>query len=215
MALEAFNSYHSYLNAIEQLNDAERGRLWTALLEYSSTGTISELRGNERFVFPQMKWQIDRDKETYDALCKERSKAGKRGAASRWQTDNSDGKDSKSHFCNGKDSYNKDKDNDKDNLNLQKQRESTSNSARNSAPPCPSVFEVADYCTSRKSSVDPQAFVDYYESRDWTQKSGEPVRDWKALVRVWESRDKHRPAKEPQPDSADANKTPWNGVDDL
>lgn len=30
MALESFNAYHSYLKAIEPLNDAERGRLFTA-----------------------------------------------------------------------------------------------------------------------------------------------------------------------------------------
>ena len=30
MALESFNAYHSYLKAIEPLNDAQRGRLFTA-----------------------------------------------------------------------------------------------------------------------------------------------------------------------------------------
>ena len=63
MALESFNAYHSYLKAIELLNDAERGRLFTACLQYSMTGEAPELKGNERFVFPSMAAQIDRDKE--------------------------------------------------------------------------------------------------------------------------------------------------------
>lgn len=79
MALESFNAYHSYLTAIEPLNDAERGRLFTALLIYSSTGEVPDLRGNERFVFPQMKWQIDRDKGSYDDFCARQSENGKKG----------------------------------------------------------------------------------------------------------------------------------------
>ena len=55
MALNSFNAYHSYLKSIEPLNDAERGRLFTALLEYSSTGAEPELRGNERYIFPMMR----------------------------------------------------------------------------------------------------------------------------------------------------------------
>lgn len=35
MAREYFCAYHSYLAAIEPLNDEERGRLFTALLQYS------------------------------------------------------------------------------------------------------------------------------------------------------------------------------------
>lgn len=61
MAVEYFNAYHSYLKSIEPLNDAERGRLFTALLIYSATGAAPDLRGNERFLFPTMKEQIDRD----------------------------------------------------------------------------------------------------------------------------------------------------------
>jgi hypothetical protein len=79
MALESFNAYHSYLTAIEPLNDAERGRLFTALLIYSSTGEVPDLRGNERFVFPQMKWQIDRDKGNYNDFCARQSENGKKG----------------------------------------------------------------------------------------------------------------------------------------
>ena len=82
MALQSFNAYHSYLKSIEPLNDAERGRLFTALLEYSSTGTVPELRGNERFVFPMMKEQIDRDKSQYVKKCE----ANRKNINIRWNT---------------------------------------------------------------------------------------------------------------------------------
>lgn len=57
-----FCAYHSYLENMELLNSEERGRLFTALLEYSKDGTLIPLTGNERFVFPGIRSQIDRDK---------------------------------------------------------------------------------------------------------------------------------------------------------
>lgn len=53
-----------YLDALELLDDAEKGRLFTALLEYARSGEVPQLIGNERFMFPVMKVQIDRDNET-------------------------------------------------------------------------------------------------------------------------------------------------------
>ena len=87
MALESFNAYHSYLDAMEELNDAERGRLFTALLIYSSTGEAPELRGNERFVFPSMKSQIDRDIGKYKRKCeKNRANGEKANGTDRQRT---------------------------------------------------------------------------------------------------------------------------------
>lgn len=108
MGLESFNAYHSYLKTIEPLNDAERGRLFTACLEYSMTGEAPELKGNERFVFPSMAAQIDRDKEKYTARCRKNSE----NVSKRWNTVVYDGK---SRIPNDtKHTKDKDKDKDKD-----------------------------------------------------------------------------------------------------
>ena len=66
MAREYFKAYHSYLESIEPLGDAERGRLFTALLTYSRTGIVPELQGNERFVFPTLKSNIEREIASYE-----------------------------------------------------------------------------------------------------------------------------------------------------
>lgn len=79
MGMEYFKVFNSYLESIGMLNDAERGRLFTALLEYSSTGTVPELSGNERFIFPAMRGQIDRDRAAYESTCKINSRNGKKG----------------------------------------------------------------------------------------------------------------------------------------
>ena len=74
-----FKAWHSYLESIEPLNDAERGRLFTALLKYSAQGTVEKLSGNERFVFPTMKANIDREMEKYAENAEKNKENGKRG----------------------------------------------------------------------------------------------------------------------------------------
>ena len=68
-----------YLDAIEPLGDAERGRLFTALMQYARTGEAPQLSGNERFLFPMMRAQIDRDSAEYKDYCEKQAENGKKG----------------------------------------------------------------------------------------------------------------------------------------
>lgn len=68
-----------YLEAVEPLGDAERGRLFTALLQYARTGEAPHLGGNERFLFPMMRAQIDRDSAEYKDYCEKQAENGKKG----------------------------------------------------------------------------------------------------------------------------------------
>lgn len=63
MSREYFIAYHDYLKIMEDLSDAEFGRLFRAALLYSAEGKTVELRGNERFLFKVLKNRIDKDKE--------------------------------------------------------------------------------------------------------------------------------------------------------
>ena len=52
----------------------------------------------------------------------------------------------------------------------------------------PTVEEVKAYCLERGNGIDPAAFVNHYEAKGW--KIGKsPMKDWKAAVRTWESRE--------------------------
>lgn len=79
MAREYFPAYHSYLEAMEELTDAEKGRLFTACLLYSKTGEAPQLSGNERYLFPAFRSQIDRDNEEYAKKCAKNRKNGELG----------------------------------------------------------------------------------------------------------------------------------------
>lgn len=74
-----FCAYHSYLENMELLNSEERGRLFTALLEYSKDGTLIPLTGNERFVFPGIRSQIDRDKAQWEQIDNVKTANGRKG----------------------------------------------------------------------------------------------------------------------------------------
>ncbi len=49
----------------------------------------------------------------------------------------------------------------------------------------PTVEEVRNYCLERKNNVDPERFVNFYESKDWFVGKNK-MKDWKAAVRTWE-----------------------------
>lgn len=79
MAREYFCAYHSYLQSMKQLSDAEVGRLFRAMLRYSETGELDKLYGNERFVADTIVAQIDRDKQQYAKKCATNRENGAKG----------------------------------------------------------------------------------------------------------------------------------------
>lgn len=83
MSMTYIKLFIDYLDAIEPLGDAERGRLFTSLLEYAKSGEAPQLSGNERFIFPMIRAQIDRDRAAFDAesqrISEARREAGRKG----------------------------------------------------------------------------------------------------------------------------------------
>lgn len=51
--------------------------------------------------------------------------------------------------------------------------------------------EVKAYCIERGNNIDPEYFFDYYQGRGWMS-GKDPITDWKAIVRLWEKRDKSK-----------------------
>lgn len=49
----------------------------------------------------------------------------------------------------------------------------------------PSLEEVKQYCIERKNNVNPEAFINHYESKGWMVGKS-PMKDWKAAVGTWE-----------------------------
>ena len=49
----------------------------------------------------------------------------------------------------------------------------------------PSIEEVRGYCLERGNNVDPEKFLDFYESKGWMVGKNK-MKDWRAAVRTWE-----------------------------
>ena len=49
----------------------------------------------------------------------------------------------------------------------------------------PTLEEVRAYCQERNNTVDPEKFIDFYESKGWLVGKNK-MKDWKASVRTWE-----------------------------
>lgn len=93
------------LNMIEPLNNEERGRLFTALLQYAQTQETPALEGNERFLFPTFRAQLDREAANYQTLCQTNRANGSLGGRPRKKPDG---------FSETQKSQDKEKDKDKE-----------------------------------------------------------------------------------------------------
>lgn len=174
MPREYFCAYHSYIESMEQLTDAERGRLFTACLFYSKTGEAPQLSGNERFVFPAMRSQIDRDIQNYEDFVKKQSENGKKGGRPRKPTES---QKTQPFFEKPKKGKEKEKEKEISPLNPPRGK-------RERFTP-PTVEDVAAYCLERKNGIDPEEFVSFYASKGWKVGTS-PMKDWRAAVTTWE-----------------------------
>lgn len=86
--MEYLKVWTSFRQVIAPLNDAEKGRLFDAMLMYAETGEEpSEFEGNERFLWQVAKQDIDRTAQKCEALRKNASAGGFQKAKNRLAND--------------------------------------------------------------------------------------------------------------------------------
>ena len=68
-----------------------------------------------------------------------------------------------------------------------KEREKRESTSSRFVPP--SLDEIILFCEEKEIGVDPETFVNYYESNGWMV-GNHKMKDWKAALRTWEKRDK-------------------------
>lgn len=105
--------FTDFADAMEELGDAERGRLFTAMLKYAETGAAPDFRGNERFIWPVAKLQIDR----MAAECEGRAKTSRENGSKGGRPKKTQGNPKNpAGFLKTQKSQDKDKDKDKENI---------------------------------------------------------------------------------------------------
>ena len=159
----------SFREVISPLNDAEKGRLFDAMLLYAETGEEPrDFRGNERILWPAAKQDIDR--------MTQRSETNKANGSKTKQNEANESEVERTEAAPSIKKRNIKKDIEKENI-------LTDVKEKRFTPP--SVEEVSAYCLERGNSVDAQTFVDFYTTKGW-RVGKDPMKDWKACVRTWE-----------------------------
>jgi hypothetical protein len=187
--MEYLKIWTSFAEILEPLNDAERGRLFSAMLQYAAKGTVIEFKGNERYVWPIAKQNLDQAAQKVETLRRNGARGGRPSKAEETSENQTEPDESKENQTKANESLNVNvnvnvKDNDKD-----KDKDKASTKRTRFSPP--TVDEVSEYCKERNNKVDPQTFVDFYAASGW-MRGKTPIRDWKACVRTWEQRDDQR-----------------------
>ena len=167
--------YMSYLHSLSPFTDSERGRLMMAMMNYAATGEVPQFDGNERFIWPSLQMQIDRDIENYQAKCSRNRENGAKGG----RPSKKPGvmTETERFLEKPKKPKETEKEREKDNIGADKPP------TRSKFSP-PSVDEVNMYCQEKGLSIDAQRFVDYYESNGWMVGRNK-MKDWRAAVRNW------------------------------
>ena len=189
--------FTDFLEVAEGLSDGALARLFRAMLRYALDGTEPQMKSSERALWTVARQNIDRETAAYESKVKHLQR-GRSSVSKTTRSVSEEDKDKEKE---------KDKDKDKDN-----ERES-----RGAAPPVtpaaavaarthtvPSLSEVESYCRERGNQVNPQRFMDFYTANGW-RVGKNPMKDWKAAVRSWESNgmDRERPARENELSDAD------------
>lgn len=179
---DSFVLYTKYLDNIQALSMEQRGMLFTSLMLYASGQEPEEMDPVTAMAFSFIKSQMDKDIEKYNETCAKRSEAGKLGGRPKKQGEakkangfsENQKKQGKAKKADNEYEYEYDNDNDLLKENTKRKVFST-----------PTVDDVRAYCLERNNKVDPQSFVDFYESKGWMIGKNK-MKDWKAAVRTWE-----------------------------
>lgn len=185
---QGFVLYHDIRKPLAILTDAQRGKLFLAILDYSELGIepdFDDVALDLAFAF--IRQTMDSCAERWEEIREKRAAAGSAGGRRRAEN----AKQMQANQANAS---------KPSELELEPELElelEQKNKGTRSRFQRPTVEDVQEYCLQSGYRIDAQHFIDYYEANGWVQGKGKPIKDWRACVRTWASRDKkNKPADE-------------------
>ena len=170
---DGFVFYSSFWDAIKGLEPDEFKKAITALMEYGLNGNEVVDSPIALMALTFAKPQIDKNNQRYEN--------GKKGGRSVTKAEPNDNQTITKAEPNHEISEPKDKDKVKDKV---KDKEKIYKKEISRFQP-PTLEEVSSYCSERNKGVDPNKFIDFYQSKGWMVGKNK-MKDWKAAVRTWE-----------------------------
>lgn len=187
MERKQFTWYRSYYDALKEIPAEEFRAIVLAVCAYALDGEEAELSGVARAIFTLIRPTL----EVGRSKAENRSRA-EQTSLSAEQTDNKpeQTENKRKQTDNKPEQTRKEKEKEKE-----REKESENDSYCSPPPPSgpkrfvpPTLAEVQSYVAERQSPVDPQGFIDFYESKGWMV-GKTPMKDWKAACRnaeTWE-----------------------------
>ena len=183
----------SFKDLLQPLELEEIGSLFLMMLSYAESGEEpTEFVGNESFLFPVARQQIDLAMERAEKL----RENGMKGGRPKNQTEPNETKDNQTKPNETKD--NQSEPVKKSNVMESNEKKGNEKEGNDNIRPLkrfipPTADDVQKYCDERGVwLIDPQRFVDYYEARGWMLTKNRKMVDWKAAVRTWEKNERER-----------------------
>lgn len=165
-----FRMLPSYYDAIRNLPDGERLKIYDAILDRGFGNRVEPLPPSLSSVYVLIQPTLERSVRYFEKQKEIAKKPRKKPDAAKLSLDSESEGDSESDS------------------------EGESEKEKQTAPPAakrfdpPSLEEISAYCRERGNRVDAAKFADYYAARGWRVGSG-TMKDWRAAVRIWERRD--------------------------
>lgn len=179
-------SYECYF---EPYSDAEVGRLVRAMMRYKSSGEEPRFSGNERYVWPAIKRDIDEASAAQETLTEKNRENGKKGGRPK--------KENPENPTGFSQNPEKARTKDKDKGQGQGQgQECVTARARVSIPTFEQVLEVAKLHGCPELA---KPFFDYYAAAGWRDSEGKPVYNWQQKFVLWRQREEKRNKRGGQP----------------
>lgn len=169
MALAYLQIFADKEELLDPFDDAERGRLLTAMLSYALHDVEPDLTGNERYIWPVFRQMIDQSKNTVDA----KRRAGQRGRSA---ADSSTPQQEPAP------------------ASTPQQEEAKQQQAKAKRFTPPTVEDVKQYAQAKGYALDAERFVDFYASKGWMVGKSH-MTDWQAAVRGWAAKERAAPAQ--------------------
>ena len=198
---QGFVLYHSLRKPLEMLDDAQRGKLFLAILDYSEHGLLPDF--NDAVIdmaFAFIRDKLDRDSEAYKDKCEKRALAGSKGGKQRVanQANATFAKQTQANQANASKSSQPEPEPEPE-LKPKPELEPEQDKKKRKRFTPPTLEEVKAYCLESGYRIDAERFIDYYESNGWMVGRNK-MKDWKAAVRNWAKREDEKPKKEERRD---------------
>ena len=203
-SLDYFPAFFKYRQSLAGLDDAQIGRVFMAALAYAEDGKAPRLSQVEGMAFSFIRGDIDRARVAYEKRCEK----NRENIQKRWGTDDpgTDSEDTsvydgirtntndtkQTNITNKQNKHVYERD---ARAHVREGNEIQTGGEGGNGFAAPDAEAVRHYCEEAGIAVNADRFVEHYGSLGW-MKGGQPIRDWKALVRKWAREDKEKAAAE-------------------